>query len=63
MGKKKVEEEEWRGGQSILSSVKIPGLMSSYYFIITVKKTEDALSSAVDWWCFLHTSRPCTTHL
>lgn len=42
MGKKKVEEE-WKGGQSILSSVKIPGLMSCYYFIITVKKTEDAL--------------------
>lgn len=42
MGKKKVEEE-WKGRQSILSSVKIPGLMSCYYFIITVKKTEDAL--------------------
>ena len=41
MGKKKVEE--WKGGQCILSSVKIPGLMSYYYFIIMVKKTEDAL--------------------
>ena len=41
-GKNKVEEE-WRGGRSILSSVKIPGLMSCYYFITMVKKTEDPL--------------------
>lgn len=43
MEKKKVEEEQQRGRRSILSSVKIPGLMSCYYFIIMVKKTEDPL--------------------